>query len=175
MNYGKILRLIFDGPIQHVSSIEKTRLRLVNAYGEYTYPINVTVGRNANEVYLHFNDINNLVFPAYLECLQTIRMGSDYVSFGEFITEIFLNNLWPIPSDFEHLELSSVDVIGEIALVFDGKAYADEYIELSDTIMVVGTLVTLTFKQGYLFDGYVALSETITVAGQYCDINGVPL
>ena len=174
MNYGKIVRLIFNGPVQHVSSIEKTRLRLVNAYGELTYPINVTVGRNANEVYLHFTDINNLIFPAYLECLQTIKMGGDYVSFGEFTKEIFLDNLWPIPADFEHIELVNVDVVGEIAPGFDGKLYSGEYVALSEPINISGTIYEIQFYQRYT-GAYVSLSEPITVVGQYCDINGVPL
>lgn len=173
MNYGKILRLIFDSPVHHVSSIEKTRLRLVNAYGEYTYPINVTVGRNANEVYLHFADINNLVFPAYLECLGTIQMGSDYITFEAFVCEVFLQDLWPVPCDFEHLELNSVDVMGDIIVAFDGKAYSNEYVTLSGTVMD-GMLIFLTSGNGYLFE-YVTISKTITAVGQYCDINGVPL
>ena len=63
-----------DGKVYNVSNIEKTQLRLINAWGEYMYPISVTYGANDHEVYLHFDNINT--FGANkLECLQTIAMG----------------------------------------------------------------------------------------------------
>lgn len=148
MNYGKILRLIFDDKVYHVSEKEKTQLRLKNAYGEYTYPTNVTVGANDHEVYLHFVDINNLVFPAYLDTLPCIEMGSESLSFGSFTQEVFLQNLLPQPRDFEYLELLEIETFGEVELGFDGKIYSEN---------------------GHLTVG------TVAVNGAYCDVNGVPL
>lgn len=173
MDYGKIVKLTFDGKVHNISSAEKTRYRLINGYGEYIYPTNVTRGATDNEVYLHFDDINGLIFPAQLECLQTIAMGSEYVSFGAFVMDVWLQNLWPVPGDAEYLELSTVEVSGTIAIAFDGKAYFDEYLGLS-SVSVAGTGVLLTFYKRYLYDGYLGLS-TVTVAGQYCDISGNPL
>ena len=177
MDYGKILKMQFDGRVHNVSSIEKTRYRIVNAYSEYIYPIDVTYGQNDHEVYLHFTDINNLVFPAYLECLQTIKMGSDYVSFEAFTMEIFLQNLLPVPRDFEYVALNSVDVTGEMIITFDGKVYYDEtrYVEVS-SVSVSGNSELVRFNEGYYDETkYISMSATVTVSGQYCDINGVPL
>lgn len=173
MNYGKILKLTFDGKVYNISLQEKTRLRLVNAYGEYIYPVNVTQGAKDNEVYLHFNNINNLVFPAQLECLQTIAMGSEYVSFGVFTVDLFLDHLCPVPGDTEYLALISVEVLGKIAVAFDGKMYLEDYLALS-SVSVAGSSVMLSFYNRYIYDGYLALSS-VSVAGQYCDINGNPL
>lgn len=174
MNYGTIVCMKFDGKVYNVSSAEKTRYRIIDYYGEIVYPIDVTYGANDHEVYLHFVDINNLVFPAQFECLQTIAMGSDYVSFGAFINEIFLDHLWPVPGDVAYLSVDAVDVAGTIAIAFDGNAYLnDGYLLLSD-VTAAGTVVTPTFYKRYLYDGHLALS-TVAVAGQYCDINGNPL
>lgn len=177
MDYGKIIRLVFDGKVYNVSPIEKTRYRLENAYGEYTYPTNVTYGQNENEVYLHFENINNLVFPAYLECVGAIKMGSDYIPFDAFSMEVFLDNLRPVPSDFEHVWLCSTYASGEITIAFDGKVYYDElnHVRLVD-VSVVGSITPLIFKSIFSDESkYVSVSPSVTVVGQYCDINGVPL
>lgn len=172
MNYGKIIKLKFDGRVYNISSKEKSRFRLIDAYGKYTYPVDVTVGASNEEVYLHFDDINGLIFPAYLECLQTIAMGSENVSFSAFTTEMFLDNLWPIPGAAEYFEISSIDAIGEYALAFDGKAYFDEYLQIS-SVAVVGNCVALTFSSRYFSEYYQITS--VAASGQYCDINGNPL
>lgn len=172
MNYGKIIRLRFDGKVFNVSSLEKTRYRLINFYGEITYPTNVTYGADDHEIYLHFDDINNLVFPAQFECLRTIKMGSELVSFGAFIKDVALENLHP-RGDFEYVELASVLITGENIEAFDGKAYTSEYGTLTG-VTVTGGMVELTFKSGYLNGEYETLTG-VTVTGTYCDVNGVPI
>lgn len=174
MNYGKIVCLKFDGKVYNVSNIEKTQLRLINTWGEYMYPISVTYGANDHEVYLHFDNINT--FGANkLECLQTIAMGSEGVSFGEFLIDIYLYNL--LPRDLAYMEVVDITVSGDIAVAFDGKGYFEEEGHLqANTILVSGENIVLVFKKGYLNEiaGYLE-ANTISVSGEYCDINGVPL
>lgn len=173
MNYGKLIRLAYDGEVYHVSPIEKTKFRLVNGYGEYLYPQNVTYGENKNEVYLWFENFNNIVYPVSLECIGTIAMGSPDLSFDPFVVEIWPRNLRPIPGSNEHLSISSVDAFGEIGAVFDGKMYSNEFLSIA-SVSSIGTVNVLVFKSGYLQDGYLSLAATV-VSGTVCDVNGVPI
>lgn len=174
MNYGKRLKLTFDSTVHHVTSAELSKLALKNTYGEMFYPVAISYGSTQNIVHLDFADFNNIVEPATLECLGCVKMGSPDLPLDPFSMAFYPKNLYQIPSDYEYLALSSIEVEGEIAMWFDGKPYLNEYVGLSETVSVAGTLVALTFYQRYT-EAYVALSETITVAGQYCDINGVPI
>lgn len=173
LNYGKIVRLIYDGPVKYVSDLECTTMRLRDWRGKYYYPLHVTYGESESEVYLHFSDINNLAFPCYLDCLQTIKMGSDYVQFGAFVRQINLPLLWYNPMDREYLDVH-LSVTGTlIPLIFSKRYTPDGNITLLN-ISTTGDLYELTFKKGYFPDGYMVLSS-VDVTGQYCDINGNPL
>ena len=169
MNYGKIVCLKFDGNVYFLSNIEVAKFRLKNVWGEYVYPTSITYGANDHEVYLHFTDINT--FGANkLECLGTIKMGGDGIPFSPFEMDIFLDNL--APCDNSYLGLLSIEVLGTLAIGFDGNAYLDGYVELG-TMAMVGRIGSLPDGNAYL-DGYVELG-TISVAGQYCDADGIPI
>lgn len=175
MNYGKIVRLTFNNKVFYVSPIEKTRFRLINIYGEYMYPVNVTYGLTDHEVYLHFTDINK--FGANkLECFETIQMGSADIHIPAFVMKVGLDGL--MPTDMSHIELSQFNFTGEIKGMTFLKAYLDDntsYANL-DSISFAGDILKVNFVEGYLEENtsYVNLN-TITFSGQYCDINGVPL
>lgn len=175
MNYGKIVRLLFDQKVWHVSNIEKTRFRLINAYSEVCYPINITYGENDHEVYLHFTDIN-LFGANKLECLETIKMGSESIHLAAFVIDIFLDNLQP--TDSLYVGLSSINVFGKIDEAFDGKMYFDENehcINLS-SVSTSGQIQLLSFYAGYIDENTNFVNiNSINVSGQYCDVNGTPV
>ncbi|QRN86040.1 hypothetical protein JR334_02055 [Clostridia bacterium] len=174
MDYGKRLRLIYSGKVYHVSDIEKTQLRIKNAYNEYTYPIMVTQGPNENQVDILFEDINNLVLPALLECLGCIAMGSEQIPFSAFEKELQLQGLYPVPGDYAYLDLVTTNLSGEISELFDGNLYTgDEYMQLA-SVDVAGEIKEIVFSEAYQETAYMQVAS-VSLSGQYCDINGVPL
>ena len=173
MDWGKRLRLTFDSTVYHISSVELSRWALKNIYEEIIHPLSISYGETQSIVNLDFADFNNIVEPSTLECLGCVAMGSPDLPLDPFSVPIYLKNLYQIPSDYEYLEVSTVDVVGIIGIAFDGKAYATEYTQVA-SFGVAGTSVLLTFLTAY-DPGEYAQIVSFSVAGQYCDINGVPL
>jgi len=171
MNYGKIIKLTFDGKVYYVSNKERTQFRLINVYDEFVYPTSVAPGSSENEVYLHFDDINS--FGANrLECLGAIEMGSKDIRLGSFLVGIWLDGL--MPSDMFCLEVVGVTVSGEMIINFDGKAYAQDSYLTAESVVVSGQILALVFESGDFNEAYLGVNS-VAVFGQYCDINGVPL
>ena len=170
---GEIVRMKYDDRVEHVSSIERTRYQIIDHYNTSYVPVDVTYGENDSEVYLHFNNINNIVFPAYIECFETLAMGSDYVHFSAFNCEVFLDNLKPVPSGSEYLEITSVVATGEYKEAFNGKMYFSEYIGITN-VAAVGTTIELRFDKRYFLSDHLTITG-VSATGVYCDVNGNPL
>ena len=147
MSWSKRIRIVFDRKVYNVTPTLKDYFRLIETtYGTYIYPINVTYGANDHEIYLEFNDFYRALQPLTLEYLGgTTFGGKDFEMDAFTLTPIILNCN---PSDAnEYLALSNIEIDGVIAVGFDGKLYSNEYLQLGSA----------------------------TAAGQYCDINGIPL
>ena len=174
MNYGKIIRILFDNPVHYISTIEKTRFRLLNIYDEERYPTNITAGSTPNEIYLHFDDINT--FGANrLQCFETINMGSRDIRIGKFVENVWLEGL--MPCDNSYVSLTSISSHGDVVEIFDGKGYFEDHaLVLLNSVTLYGDIVEVVFKQGEFLeaDKYINIS-TVTAFGTYCDINGVPV
>lgn len=174
MDYGKRLRLTYSDTVYHITDVEKSRFRIENAYGEYIYPIGVVHGHAINEVDLIFENINNLVFPASLECLGCIAMGSDLIPFAAFMQNLSLNGLFPIPGEIGYMQLESMTLTGElIAFTFVERYQDSAYMQL-DSMTLTGDIIALIFAEMYQDVAYMQL-DSMALTGEYCDIDGVPL
>lgn len=169
MNYGKIVKLTYDGPVHNVSNSEAARFRLINAYNEHMYPVAVSYGQTQNEIYLHFDNFNNIVKPTQLECLGCLEMGSPDLPFDAFALPVELENLFPVPWLRDYLS-AEIDVAGVIQLGFDGKMYGNEYV--SAALTMNGNVLAMQYLGAY---GKEYLSATLNMSGVYCDANGVPI
>lgn len=172
MSWSKRIRIVFDRKVYNVTSSLKDYFRLVETtYGTYVYPLNVTYGANDHEIYLEFTDFYRAVQPLTLEYLGgTTFGGKDFPMDAFTITPNILN---VNTSDADEYLISSINIIGEIIIAFDGEAYSDDYISAS-SISVSGTITQVIFTNGYAEDNYLQVGS-IGILGQYCDINGVPL
>ena len=179
-NWGKRLRLVFAGEgaeselFDVVSSDLITKIRLKETeYGTYIYPISVTKGANPNELYIDFEDFNNLQNPHTLEYIGGgLLRGSD-LPVGEF--EIIPNISWwnlHRNGGVDYLEMA-VGINGEIAIGFDGKMYYTEYLEIN-TISINGTVTDLIFRENKSTKEYLQISS-IAVNGTYADADGIPI
>lgn len=169
-NWGKRIKLTFDREVHHISSIEATRFRLVNDLGEAMYPFGVMPGEVNTEVLLEFTDFNSIRGPNTLECLGCIAMGSPDLPFGGFSVSIGLCNLWPVPSDFEYINLG-LSMVGEYTEAPIPECYESEYIQID--MSMSGQYAEAPEKDKRYTKEYI--QTTLSMAGQYCDINGVPL
>ena len=179
-DWGKRIRLVFadDGggaelyDIKSAELIAKFRLKEDN-YDSYIYPSYVTIGDAPNVLNLNFADINQAQMPLTLEYLGGASLRGKDLPVDSFA--IIPNISWwnfNRHGDYEHIELLSVDVSGEIALAFDGKGYTAEHLELN-TIGVVGENVLIKISDGESNE-YLKL-DTVSVIGVYADANGVPV
>ena len=169
MNWGKRIIVKYDKNLYNVTPDLKAAFRLKEMnYGTYIYPIAVTYGADNKELYLEFEDFNNANEPLMLEYIGTSLMGLD-LEVDTFETYPALKNL-NYKGNFEYLE-TGINVIGEMFVAFDGKAYLDEHVQAS--IAVSGTQYLVTYKEGYLQKEHVEMSVNVT--GIYCDVNGVPI
>src|SRR5665648_500164 len=137
MNWGKRIIIKYDKDLYNVTPDLKTKFRLneVN-YGTYIYPVNVTYGADHKELYLEFEDFNNINQPVKLEYIGTELMGLD-LEVDTLSTDLDLKNLNYI-GNFEYMNMS-VGATGEMKVAFDGKGYLPtEYVEMS-SIGATGT------------------------------------
>jgi len=169
MNYGKVIRLAYDGKVYNVSGSEKSNFVLVNGYNEKLQPTDIRYGDTDSEFDIVFPDFNNFVGMGMLHCYGCDAMGSPDIPFDAFSISIGLKNLAPLVSVSENIEtvLSST---GEVDLSFDGKSYTDENLTIS--ITAYGLIEESTFRKRYESENVII---TVAMSGQYCDSNGVPI
>lgn len=180
-DWGKRIRLVFgdDGGGSTLYSINpnelvaKFRLKEDN-YNTYIYPSSVTVGNSPNELFINFADINQAQMPCTLEYLGGAALRGKDLPVEEFViaTDISWWNL-DRHGGYEQIELTSVEVTGDIALGFYGKTYHAEHIEIT-ALVATGTNAVVTFKKGYTTGENIEIT-TLAVSGIYADVNGVPI
>lgn len=178
-DFGKRIRLVFvsDGGGSELFDIVSadliTRFRLKeDNYGTYIYPTSVTQGANNSELYINFADFNNAQYPMTLEYLGggALRGKDLTVDAFSIVPSVSWWNL-NRKGNYESLEITSVEITGEIAIGFNGKLYLDEYLTL--TVEVNGTVADATYEYGYLKE-YLEIT-TVGVNGIYADANGTPI
>lgn len=116
INYGKILKLKFDGPVYNVSDADIGAAYLVGGYGDPTfeaafYPEHIGYGNDTTEILLHFDNINQLKFPVRL-IFSGVKMGSQDLPFSDTAIEIFPQGLKPIPSNEEFVSVQGAELSG---------------------------------------------------------------
>ena len=172
MSWGKRIRIVFNGKLYNVTSALKNYFRLIETiYGTYIYPVNVTYRKSDQEIYLEFNDFYRAVPPLSLEYLGGTTFGGKDFVMDAFIIIPTIINLNPNDASDGFLKLAEIGVSGTIAVSFNGKMYADEYLQVN--MSIAGTYLLITFNQRH--DNEYLKLNTVTVSGQYCDINGIPL
>lgn len=172
MDWGKRIKLVFDKKVWYVTPKTKDAFRLVETtYNTYIYPSSITYGANEHEIYLNFDDINQAVEPLNLEYLGGTDIGSIDLPMEAFIISASTKNL-NSHGDYEYLEISNINIIGEITIAFDGKAYADEYLQLG-SVGVVGENIGMVFSKVYVSECLQV--NSITVEGQYIHIDDIEI
>ena len=174
-DWGKRIKLVFDKDIYIADSAELiTKLRLKeDNYGTYIYPSSVTIGDVPNALHINFEDFNQAQIPVTLEYLggSSLRGKDSQVDTFSLAADISWQNL-NRNGDCEYVEITSINISGEVTIAFDGKLYHNEYLNLS-AIAVSGVCVQL-IHNNINANEYLNLSA-IAVSGVRADINGVPV
>lgn len=175
MDYGKRIRVVFDGPVYNMNPSElklKFRLKEDN-YNTYIYPTWVSYGDSTSELFLDFADFNQVQNPYSLEYLGEALTGP-----GAPDNELFVDEFSIVPTlinlnrygDYEGLSVTPA-VDGDVMGVNNYEGFAASYLDLN--VAVAGENAEVTFKEGY-FAGYLEISS-VTVAGTYADADGIPI
>jgi len=97
-------------------------------------------------------------------------MGSQDLPFNSFSVSIGLRSLWPVPGDFEYIDIG-MSMTGEYATAPIPEGYETDYIQIE--MSMSGQYADVPEKDKCYTKEYIQI--TASMAGQYCDVNGIPL
>lgn len=182
INYGKKLAILFDGPIYNVSNDDLRSVYLISAmnhptFQEYIYPTLITKGATSREVYLHFEDINNIKHPVGL-CFHNTKMGSPNLGLPNTIIEIFPRGLKPVPGEESGIILSRASLSGALftkrEISAQNNISAEIYPMLTSTELS-GILFKIKYNSGQHVEDISPILTMAAISGVRTDAGGIPI